>query len=1113
MPLASFSRDQRKFISRGMSLNRPLNLIGENQYAYLKNTRAYVEGQLTSRPGLTLIDDLGAEIHSHIRQNNFDPDLAFDWEYLAGATTGLYSGVTSFGSIASGFSGDPLSWVNFDPPASPASFVYVGDSEKMVKVGPKDATVTAPLDSSNVFPIGVPPPNDLFGVTLSSGVLTGDYSWRLRFRSSWSGAMSNPGPASVFITLTAQQATFNLDAAPSSDIDLVDVFRFGGTVFDWRLVGSGSPGGSFTDNTPDIDLLSAPGLPTNANGDFSIYQPFPTLDITRSGTADVSSSFGATVVTTISGDTFNDNWPSGTVMILDGQSVTFQTRPSANTVVINQTVTPVSGVSWKIISPVILGQPMSRLWGPYAQAGGASFMFAVGDPRLPGWLKWTNGNDFDSTDLINSLEITGPSEPLVNGCCFNGQAYVWSTERFFVIVPSLSVPGQFFVELISRVGLYAPWAVTVGKDGMYWVGKDGIYFSSGGPPVAITDKDLYPVFPHDALPPLPVAIPTSSGILAFDPPDPNHLESWRLLWYDGMVYFDYREFTSGEWGTFVRDEKNSAGGWSFDRYATSGRLTRSAEDDEHAVLVSKGTKLFTWGGVDDDGDAISARVISACLDQGDFRSRKLYGDSWFKSNPNGVTLSLMLYGSDNSLELYSGSTSSGVLEEKILDINFGLGTMALNISLDVQWSTHEALPELYEWQPSFIPRPEDTMLRATDWDDGGTTKAKYLRSVLIKADTGGVDRTVDILGDGGTVQLTLTVNHSGIEVKPYAILPTFVAHLVRLSPTNDAEWMLFPETLWIGEEYPELDNSVSPWSNAGYEGAKFVRGVRLKIDSQGSDAPCVINADGSETVVTRSFVANSIGQAVVPFAWTPFIASTLRLANSGSLRVWDPIEWDYDKYPEFSTEQTSVIKLQGCRFVQGLRLTTDTNGTDVEFQIYSEFGLQATITANTTGKTTIAFPRVNEITPFFAHEVWIIPLSPARLWSEDLEWISEPAPDLGTSWTTPPISGNFKNFWAMRYIWLGYAGALGGIACSVTLDDGTQETYTFPASGPGYLRSYAICKPTKSKIRSFRVWGGEAFRLYKQDSFILAKEWGRPYDNFSPLQVFGDTSIESGARI
>ena len=73
-------------------------------------------------------------------------------------------------------------------------------------------------------------------------------------------------------------------------------------------------------------------------------------------------------------------------------------------------------------------------------------------------------------------------------------------------------------------------------------------------------------------------------------------------------------------------------------------------------------------------------------------------------------------------------------------------------------------PKIYYWEPSYLIRPEDTFLRATDWDNAGYEGLKFIQGVIVEADTGGVTRQIQIQGDQQIIE-TIDINHNGQMMK------------------------------------------------------------------------------------------------------------------------------------------------------------------------------------------------------------------------------------------------------------------------------------------------------------------------------------------------------------
>jgi len=143
-----------------------------------------------------------------------------------------------------------------------------------------------------------------------------------------------------------------------------------------------------------------------------------------------------------------------------------------------------------------------------------------------------------------------------------------------------------------------------------------------------------------------------------------------------------------------------------------------------------------------------------------------------------------------------------------LDIEGGFGYLATDVSLDLSWVTAAStVPVMYLWQPSFLPKTDSSIRRITDWDDCGYAGAKFIQGVILRCDTFGVNRRVQVQYDGGIVGLTLTVNHNGEVEKAYPGVGDpwvpFIGHLVRLLPVDGLDW-LFYGARFVWEPSPEL---------------------------------------------------------------------------------------------------------------------------------------------------------------------------------------------------------------------------------------------------------------------------------------------------------------------
>ena len=162
-------------------------------------------------------------------------------------------------------------------------------------------------------------------------------------------------------------------------------------------------------------------------------------------------------------------------------------------------------------------------------------------------------------------------------------------------------------------------------------------------------------------------------------------------------------------------------------------------------------------------------------------------------------------------------------------------------------------PKIYYWEPSFLERPEDTFLRATDWDNLGYEGMKFIQGVIVEADTGGVARQIKIQGDQNDIE-TITVNHNGQMMNAYSLTVPYEAHMVRVIPQDQDFWRLFG-LRWVYEPAPEY---VYEWKTQGTDhdlpGYQFLKSFWIAHRST-VDINFTVTVDG----VTFSYVIPNSG--------------------------------------------------------------------------------------------------------------------------------------------------------------------------------------------------------------------------------------------------------------
>ena len=390
---------------------------------------------------------------------------------------------------------------------------------------------------------------------------------------------------SFFYTFTITVYYANLSATGTCtlsldpQVDTIDVYRQTPGLDNFTYVLSvANSSGSFTDNLSDLQIANNPIL------SYDNYEPFPSIDLPRSGTL---NSDGAGNLTWVSGDHFNVRWLPGTdILIADGTSgqiaYLLYNRPSSTTAMIayNTTTTDTgfitfayppagTGLTWQIVAPDLAAEPSPVIWGPTPDSGGGSFMMGL-DPLNPGDLLTSTGNNFDSASGSQRLYVCSPSEGLVNGIVTSELHVVFSPERFWLLYPNFSdavatvtgTTGPLWtpVQAAATRGLYMLYALGGLGALLAWRAKDGIFISQGGGPEQDISSNIYNLFPHGELEaPGPITI----GGETIYPPDDTKPNAQTIACVPGYIFYDYQD-TGGTPRTLIFDME--AKGWVVDSY-------------------------------------------------------------------------------------------------------------------------------------------------------------------------------------------------------------------------------------------------------------------------------------------------------------------------------------------------------------------------------------------------------------------------------------------------------------------------------------------------------------------------------------------------------------------
>lgn len=616
-----------------------------------------------------------------------------------------------------------------------------------------------------------------------------------RYKSSVTGAISNNSPATrTGLDPKRDYCTVKVNASTDPQVDQIEVFHFGAGENVWTLTAVGP-------NVSGLiqDQFSTLATALNTQLAFDDYLPFPTSDLPRTGVCNATG----TTITWVSGDLFNVNWVPGSEVVVNGITCHIYASPLSTKVLqLVESVGQAPGAVFSLPEPTIQGNPLPVMWGPFGGTQFGNVMFAVGDKIQPGNLYWTKPSSPDTASDTGFVEVTSPSEPLMNGFTYDGKAFVFSSQRLFAIFAQTDTSGNISFttqEVPNGKGLISAWAFCVGPV-FWWVNRSGIYSSTGAAPTSITDDALYPLFPHEGAQPV---VP----IYGVYPPDfstAQGLASMKLAYADNSVYFIYLD-VGGVYRCLRYDIDRQ--GWFFHIYNVPPSIIYQEEGEGvDSVLLGTFTGLVNQvveSPSDALGNAITCLVQTPSDPIGLPRTNKLYGDVFLDIDPQGVGVSVVAATQEGTVMQPAQVFASGSRVHPIYDLENGDGVIGRNLGLVVSWSSATETPVLYEWTPSYVVKVEDTEQRATDWDNGGFNGLKFVQGMRLTADTQNLPTVLQVQSDTGTVEVAgVTCVHNGQVTIAYS-WPPFMGHELRIVPSGENPIRIYAVE-WIFEPMPDL---------------------------------------------------------------------------------------------------------------------------------------------------------------------------------------------------------------------------------------------------------------------------------------------------------------------
>ncbi len=611
------------------------------------------------------------------------------------------------------------------------------------------------------------------------------YFYTSTFRDSTTGAASVPGPITRYSLNPLREAVLVTPATTTAaGVDYDDIYREGGTLTDFVYIGSvvnnnASPN-TFFDGLSDLTISGNPGV------DLTLLQPWPVLGLPLTGVVNVVG----TSVKWVSGSTFPLTMLNNTVILLNGVAFLTRGQPKSTTFLELQADAGVlTNAVFSIASPTLAAQTMPLAFGPL-EGPFVPVVFALGDPINSGTLYYSNASNLDAAADTNTLELTGPTEPLVTGEVWNGLAFAGSRENVFVVQYSFTGTYQFR-RVPGPSGFWSRWTICRGPDGIYALGRDGIYrwTDSGG--VSITDDLLYPLFPHGGQP--------AAGANGLLPVNMAMINFMRLSYTDESIRFTYLDIACNQvtlryeiarkrWFVHVYADQIS--------YEYLDEALVSSPNTQQIILLSRNLgNLYLVGGNTDNGLDISTTVQLPYLDNGDLRAQKLFIDNLVDADQTGTLQTTALYDNGNTSQTLSDITLAGSRIQTPLDISAVPGGLELyrNISLRFVWTGGPDGPRVFASEPSFYIMPYLSTLVDTQFFNLGFPGWLHMRRLYA-----GLISTADVafriqVQDGRQFNVVIPSTGGQFKVQTLMLPQTIKGLSFAFQLTCSEKFALFPE--------------------------------------------------------------------------------------------------------------------------------------------------------------------------------------------------------------------------------------------------------------------------------------------------------------------------------
>lgn len=730
----------------------------------------------------------------------------------------------------------------------------------------------------------------------------------------------------------------------------------------------------------------------------------------------------------------------------------------------------------------ILAQPVPVLFGP-----AAGMIFGLGDPYRPGHLYWCTPEEPDHWGAENNLEVCSPSEELMAGLMYGPQPFCFSRERLYAIYPNLSGSIDVSVSTTScRKGIVSRQAWAVGLGGIFGVSKDGIFVTAGGAE-EIASTQIERLFRGE----------TWNGYAPIDFTQANVI---RLSIARDLLYFLYQD-TNGDRQILVYSLLYKF--WTDYEFVPDVCYLLADDDTAIATILVGGLttgKAYLHDGTTDDGSAIPFLLRTGDWDLNRPREDKLLGDQILDADLHLQTVTLQNRLNNGTIVNAVQAIDAGTGRKRYTFDSFGADPQrARNISTELAGSASGARPTFYFLGQSYIPEPDQTLNRVTQWDDLGHPDEKWVTGVTFDCDTGGVDRSIIVERDfnGATIVVaTLVVNSAGRHKFSFSWAGVN-AHKIRVRPDDDClAWILYSAD-WIKLNEPPR---IAKWDTF-FEAAgdQYYTGLDLYCDTSGLEKQIRVEVDG--VVLTNPYTTEMFWR--ITANGRRYLHLTF-LAGRGHVFRFTAIDnnpgllyshkWYLDPEPSEQSNWNQNYSVEGTladKWFKAFLFETDTFGLSKQVTVELDGVVVDTLNVQTTGRKVV---QLTLTTQKLGRVLRVYPTdgNPSRPYT--IVPIFDVEPYKLNRWETQETDHDLAGFHSLidaQITLRSSADVLLTISTYVNqLGTILTDPYTIPSTNGVKDKRYVPFLARKGTLYKYLFTSAADFHLHQEESSVRIQPWG-----------------------